>query len=71
MTAAPDWRFSFVKIEHEAYRDDKGKIKLKQELTPARRHSYLVGVHENSHTACKQLLPVLTMDYADPPHRRD
>jgi len=61
-----DWRYSFVKIEHEAYKDDKGKVKLKQELTPAKRHSFLVGVHENSHTACKQLLPVLTMDYADP-----
>lgn len=64
--AGADWRFSFVKIEHEAYKDDKGKVKLKQELTPAKRHSFLVGVHENSHTACKQLLPVLTMDYADP-----
>ncbi|GAB4167287.1 MAG: hypothetical protein Tsb0017_08910 [Geothermobacteraceae bacterium] len=61
-----DWRFSFVKIEHEAYLDDKGKVKLKQDLTPARRYSYLVGEHENSHTACKQLLPVLSMDYADP-----
>lgn len=61
-----DWRFSFVKIEHEAYQDDKGKVKLKQELTPARRYSYLVGLHENSHTACRQLLPVLEMDYADP-----
>lgn len=61
-----DWRFSFVKIEHEAYKDDKGKVKLKQELTPARRYSYLVGQHENSHTACRQLLPVLEMDFADP-----
>ena len=61
-----DWRFSFVKIEHEAFKDDKGKIKLKQELTPAKRYSFLVGVHENSHTASKQLLPVLAMDYADP-----
>ena len=61
-----DWRFSFVKIEHEAYQDDKGKVKLKQELTPAKRYSYLVGVHENSHTASKQLLPLLEMDYADP-----
>lgn len=61
-----DWRFSFVKIEHEAYQDDKGKVKLKQELTPARRYSYLVGQHENSHTACRQLLPVLEMDFADP-----
>jgi methylase of polypeptide subunit release factors len=61
-----DWRFSFIKIEHEAYQDDKGKVKLKQELTPARRYSYLVGQHENSHTACRQLLPVLEMDYSDP-----
>ncbi|HFD87355.1 MAG TPA: class I SAM-dependent DNA methyltransferase, partial [Gammaproteobacteria bacterium] len=61
-----DWRFSFVKIEHEAWQDEKGKVKLKQELTPARRYSYLVGVHENSHTAAKQLLPLLAMDYADP-----
>ncbi|RLJ16095.1 restriction endonuclease [bacterium endosymbiont of Escarpia laminata] len=63
-----DWRFSFVKIEHEAYKDGKGKgkVKLRQELTPAKRYSYLVGVHENSHTASKQLLPLLEMDYADP-----
>ena len=61
-----DWRFSFVKIEHQAWQDEKGKVKLKQELTPARRYSYLVGVHENSHTASKQLLPLLEMDYADP-----
>ncbi len=61
-----DWRFSFVKIEHEAYWDEQGKVKLKQELTPAKRYSFLVGVHETSHTAAKQLLPVLGMDYADP-----
>jgi len=61
-----DWRFSFVKIEHEAYKDEKGKVRLKQELTPAKRYSYLVGIHENSHTAAKQLLPILTMDHADP-----
>ena len=61
-----DWRFSFVKIEHEAYKDEKGNVKLKQGLTPARRYSFLVGVHENSHTACKQLLPVLEMTFADP-----
>ena len=61
-----DWRFSFVKIEHGAYKDEKGKVKIKQDLTPARRHSFLVGEHENSHTACRQLLPLLEMDYADP-----
>ena len=61
-----DWRFSFVKIEHKAYPDDKGKVRIKSELTPAKRYSYLVGVHENSHTAQIQLLDLLTMDYANP-----
>ena len=61
-----DWRFSFTKIEHESYQDEQGKVKLKQELTPAKRYSFLVGAHENSHTASKQLLPLLEMDYADP-----
>lgn len=61
-----DWRFSFVKIEHEAHQDDKGKVRLRTELTPAKRYSYLVGVHENSHTACQQLMPLLAMDYANP-----
>ena len=61
-----DWRFSFVKIEHGIFQDDKGKVKLKTELTPAKRYSYLVGVHENSHTAQDQLLDLLVMDYANP-----
>jgi len=61
-----DWRFSFVKMEHTAFQDDKGKIRLRSELTPAKRYSYLVGVHENSHTAQIQLLDLLTMDYANP-----
>ena len=60
-----DWRFSFVKIEHGTFQDAQGKIKLKTELTPAKRCSYLVGVHENSHTVQSQLLDVL-MDYANP-----
>lgn len=61
-----DWRFSFIKIEHEAWRDEKGKVRVKAELTPAKRYSYLVGVHENSHTAQNQLLDLLMMDYANP-----
>lgn len=61
-----DWRFSFVKIEDMAFRDANNKIKTRQELTPARRYSYLVGEHENSHTASVQLLPMLEMDHIDP-----
>jgi hypothetical protein len=62
-----DWRFSFVKIEHNAKLDEKsGKVKLEKELTPAKRYSFLVGEHENSHTAQSQLVDLLAMDYANP-----
>ena len=61
-----DWRFSFIKMEHEAYFDDKGKVKTKTDLTPAKRYSFLVGEHESAYTACKQLLPLLEADVADP-----
>lgn len=61
-----DWRFSFVRIENEAYMSARGKAKIRQELTPARRYSYLVGEHENSHTACRQLLPILLMEQTNP-----
>ncbi|WP_300461256.1 TaqI-like C-terminal specificity domain-containing protein [Desulfobacula sp.] len=61
-----DWRFSFIKTEPVAYQDEIGKVKTKKELTPAKRYSFLVGEHENSHTAQSQLLDVLVMDYARP-----
>ncbi len=61
-----DWRFSFIKVEPEAYQDDKGKVKTRSVLSPAKRYSFLVGEHENSYTAQKQLLPLLKIDYADP-----
>lgn len=60
-----DWRFSYVKIEHSAKMVD-GKAKIENELTPAKRFSFLVGEHENSHTAQAQLVDLLVMDYANP-----
>jgi len=55
-----DWRFSFIKLEHQSYFDEeKDKVKIKEELTPAKRYSFLVGEHEQSHTAKTQLLPLL------------
>ncbi|MCK5545468.1 MAG: hypothetical protein KAI35_09640, partial [Desulfobulbaceae bacterium] len=60
-----DWRFSFIKIEHTSELVD-GKVKIRTDFTPARRYSYLVGEHENSHTAQNQLLDLLAMDYANP-----
>ncbi len=57
-----DWRFSFVKMEYRF--DEKGKVK--EEFTPARRYSFLVGKNEHSHTAQSNLLPLLQDDEAKP-----
>ncbi len=55
-----DWRFSFIKLEHQAYLDEeKQKVKTRKEFTPAKRYSFLVGEYEHAHTAKKQLLPLL------------
>lgn len=50
-----DWRFSYVKMEYKF--DAKGRVK--EDFTPARRYSFLVGTNENSHTAQSRLLPIL------------
>lgn len=55
-----DWRFSFIKLDYRSELDEeKGKIKLKKEFTPAKRYSFLVGKYEKAHTAKNQLLPLL------------
>lgn len=55
-----DWRFSFVKLEYRSELDEeKGKVKLKKEFTPAKRYSFLVGKYEKAYTAKNQLLPLL------------
>jgi len=60
---APDaqsWRFSLVRMDYATRRNpDTGKIKLEERLTPARRHSYLVGLHEECHTAQSRFLALL------------
>lgn len=57
-----DWRFSLVKMAYKF--NEKGKIK--EEFTPARRYSFLVGKNENSHTAQSRFLPLLRDDEANP-----
>lgn len=57
-----DWRFSFVKMEYRLEKTESGKLKAKEEFTPARRYSFLVGAQENSHTAQSRLLPLLLDD---------
>ncbi len=50
-----DWRFSLVKMEYNLVAPGK----VETEMTPARRWSFLVGKDESSHTAQRQLLPIL------------
>ena len=60
-----DWRFSLVKMDYHL--DASGeKVKVKQELTPAKRFSFLVGKTESSHTAQSRLVPILQDDSRDP-----
>lgn len=58
-----DWRFSFVKREYSTELDERGKVKTKEDFTPAKRYSFLVGKNEPNHTAKKQLLDILKSDY--------
>src|SRR3989304_7100679 len=66
---APDeteWRFSLVKMDYKFEQAPTGKIKVKEEFTPARRWSFLVGVTERSHTAQSRLVNILANDMQSP-----
>ncbi|MHB8278811.1 MAG: hypothetical protein ACYDIA_14325 [Candidatus Humimicrobiaceae bacterium] len=54
-----NWRFSLIKMNYDYKQDEVGKVKIKEELTPAKRWSFLVGENENSHTAQSQLVDLL------------
>lgn len=56
----PDWRFSFVKLEYNLHKKDDSKVKIEEELSPAKRYSFLVGANERSHTAQSQFQKILT-----------
>lgn len=61
-----DWRFSLVKMEYKFIEGKSGKVKIKEEFTPAKRWSFLVGKNENSHTAQSRLAPILEDDQTNP-----
>ena len=61
-----DWRFSLIKMEYTFTEGKSGKIKVKEEFTPARRWSFLVGANENSHTAKSRLAPIVQDDDHNP-----
>jgi len=64
--SAEDWRFSLVKMEYTLTESETGSVKFKEEFTPARRWSFLVGIHENSHTAQSRLAPIMADDDHNP-----
>lgn len=63
---SPDWRFSLIKMEYLIEQSTSGRMKVKEEFTPARRWSFLVGAHEDSHTAQSRLAPILADDAHNP-----
>ena len=58
------WRFSLVRMRHDLVVKD-GKVSAKRQFTPARRHSFLVGREEKTHTAQRQLAGLLAAE--EPP----
>jgi adenine-specific DNA-methyltransferase len=65
-----DWRFSLVKMEYKFEEGKNGRIKVKEEFTPAKRWSFLVGSNENSHTAQSCLSPIVEDDGHNPSLKR-
>ena len=56
-----EWRLSLVKLEHSLVVIDD-KLKTKEEITPAKRWSFLVGKNEGSHTAQSRFVDILITD---------
>ena len=61
-----DWRFSLVKMDYRFEKGKSGRVKVKEEFTPARRWSFLVGKNEKSHTAQSRLVSILEDDEHNP-----
>jgi len=61
-----DWRFSLVKMDYRFEEGKNGKVKIKEDFTPARRWSFLVGSNEASHTAQSRLVNILADDEHNP-----
>ena len=61
-----DWRFSLIKMDYRLSETKSGKVRARQELTPARRFSFIVGLNEYSHTAQTRLIRLLEDDRPHP-----
>ncbi len=65
-TNPDDWRFSYIRMEYKRVQTDSGKFKIKEDVTPAKRYSFLVGNNEPNHTAQAQLVGILSDDKNNP-----
>lgn len=65
-TDPDDWRFSYIRMEYKREKTESGKYKIKQDITPAKRYSFLVGKNEPNHTAQAQLISILEDDRNNP-----
>ena len=63
----PKWRLSFVRLDYEM-KFENGKLKAAENMTPAKRYSYLVGEEEPCHTAISQFERFITDSIANPEH---
>lgn len=61
-----DWRFSLVKMDYIFDKTKSGSLQVKEEFSPARRWSFLVGKNEKSHTAQSRLINILINDEKNP-----
>lgn len=63
----PKWRLSFVRLDYEM-KIENGRLKTTENLTPAKRYSYLVGENEPCHTAISRFERFIIDSMADPGH---
>lgn len=56
-----EWRLSFVKLEYSLITDGN-KVKTTEEITPAKRWSFLVGETEGSHTAQTRFVDLMVSE---------
>ena len=61
----PKWRLSFVRLDYEM-KIENGHLKTKENLTPAKRYSYLVGENEPCHTAISRFERFIIDSTSDP-----
>lgn len=61
----PKWRISLVRLDFEI-KFENGKLKTAENMTPAKRYSYLVGKDEPCHTAIDRFRKFITDQNLNP-----